>query len=325
MRQQVDIDAIRGVNVTLDDLGRLSAHIGDDGIAADVAVTAAAMQRIASLIAEFDGLPVLSAAHAETVADAERSDGARAQWEAEWGRPVRAAIEEARRLVGGPGTDPETDPATSYEECIEHLGTAIEQAQSHLANDDALAQQASQLGASLDNDRSSLAALEGESAELTRDWDGLIEVLAGLIPHIDGDDCPVCGRDYGELQLDPSMIMSRRSSRTTPGSQPGFGPSRLNDQACKLDREHDGAAERHRAAQDFCGGHKRHPLAARRDAGRAGDIGRVRGDGHSGLGCACRGGAARTAGTRSRIGDRSGSRRPVTPLLGADGPWGRSR
>ena len=113
---------------------------------------------------------------------------------------MRAAIAAARGLVGGVGTDDGTDPAASHRECSELLAASIEQAHRRLADDEVLALQATNVGASLDDARARLDELEGESAELTRDWDGLIEALAGLIPHLDADDCPVCGRDFQELQ-----------------------------------------------------------------------------------------------------------------------------
>src|SRR5262249_37339272 len=48
---------------------------------------------------------------------------------------------------------------------------------------------------------------------------GLSQALAALVPHIHGEECPVCGRDYREVSKEPLLVrLALQVSRLTEQS-----------------------------------------------------------------------------------------------------------
>jgi exonuclease SbcC len=56
-----------------------------------------------------------------------------------------------------------------------------------------------------------IAGTDNELKQLSEHADALARALAGLVPHVHDDDCPVCGRDFQELEQGP---LSARLSAT---------------------------------------------------------------------------------------------------------------
>ena len=59
------------------------------------------------------------------------------------------------------------------------------------------------LDATIQRSRSRLTDLERELPSLSQDAEALASALAAIVPHIHGDECPVCLRDYSELRRGP--------------------------------------------------------------------------------------------------------------------------
>ena len=68
--------------------------------------------------------------------------------------------------------------------------------------------------------RARLSELDQELPILSQDAESLARVLAAIVPHIHGDECPVCKRDFSELRKGPlsARVSASIASLTSIGS-----------------------------------------------------------------------------------------------------------
>jgi hypothetical protein len=59
------------------------------------------------------------------------------------------------------------------------------------------------LNQAVEQSRARVALADEQLASITGEAEGLSRALASIIPHIHGDDCPVCGRNYHEVSGNP--------------------------------------------------------------------------------------------------------------------------
>jgi exonuclease SbcC len=100
---------------------------------------------------------------------------------------------------------PSSDPAPIHSAAREAVSTEVGRLQALLAADEAARANMARLDDAVVEAQRRLATLDSElaSSATATTAEELGRVLAALVPHVHGDDCPVCGRDYGETSDTP--------------------------------------------------------------------------------------------------------------------------
>ena len=138
---------------------------------------------------------------------AEITDAQRAEesWRVDAGPRLARAFEAAGSLMGYRAQTDDDDPAATLEQYLERVSSSLAREIDLFEADAARADQVTQLTGDLEGRRGELARLDSELAALTVNWDGLVEALVTIVPHIEGEECPVCGRDFAEVS-DESLV-----------------------------------------------------------------------------------------------------------------------
>ena len=115
-----------------------------------------------------------------------------------------------------------TDPQTAQRTALSRVEADLERCTRAIAQDDALAVQIEALDQAVAKGRARIAIVEEQLGEIAGDTEALSRALVAMLPHVHGDHCPVCGRDYREVSNDP--LVQRVSSQV----------ARLTEQADRL-------------------------------------------------------------------------------------------
>jgi DNA repair protein SbcC/Rad50 len=120
--------------------------------------------------------------------------------------------------------------------------------------DDVLVTQVEQLNQVVDQSRARVSLADEQLASITREAEGLSRALAGIIPHITGEECPICGRDYSEVSVEPlaqhvSAQVARLAEQTARLQALGRSRASAVSEQMNAERERD-AANGKRLTQD---------------------------------------------------------------------------
>lgn len=132
-------------------------------------------------------------------------------WNDTVGRELNSAVEDLRADLPDISPLASTDPEAVHAEATERVEAELERVNQLLLQDQAATNQDAEIDQIIQRGRARVLKLEGQIAEVVGDPKGLRAVLAELLSHIDGEDCPVCGRDYSEVSDEP--LLSRVSHR----------------------------------------------------------------------------------------------------------------
>ena len=120
------------------------------------------------------------------------------QWQADVGQSLESSIGELKTLLSSRKVTLETGPED------ERLG-ALKSAEAGLARiNEALSREALddkkslELIQGINQGTARIKILDGQLLDAAGESEGLAQALSSLLPHIHGEDCPVCGRDFGE-------------------------------------------------------------------------------------------------------------------------------
>ena len=185
---------------------------------------AAALRRWLSRSDEEQNLLRLNASHAEIAAlrasqatpqgrgmalasrRAEATEQAAGQAAARWrethGAALEALLDRLRdELPGIPSALAGEDPATAHQSALRQIVAQLERAKENAKADARRAAEVKRLNQQIKRTEARIAAVDRRlAARRAHDAGGqLAAALAALAPHIHGEDCPVCGRDYAEL------------------------------------------------------------------------------------------------------------------------------
>lgn len=142
-------------------------------------------------------------AEAENLSDLE--EAARASeadlqaWLRESGAVLQRGLDELRDQYPTLGLGVNSTPGGALREALEELMRHLRQSSLRLLSDDRSRQRLGEFRASRESARARLALVDARIASLTANSDALSQILTDLIPHIDSEDCPVCGRDFEEV------------------------------------------------------------------------------------------------------------------------------
>jgi exonuclease SbcC len=131
---------------------------------------------------------------------------AAARWRETHGAALEALLDRLREeLPGAPSVLAGDDPAAVHETALQQITAHIERAKASAAADARCAAEIKRLDTEIKKRRGRIGAIDRQlAASETHGVGGeLAGALAALAPHIHGQDCPVCGRDYAEVAREP--------------------------------------------------------------------------------------------------------------------------
>jgi exonuclease SbcC len=202
LRQALAVEPT-GVTMSEADLAALEVQLGPDGSEEDFARYAGQAERLSQLRTALIRLPQLSEVSGNLVARAAASRSLETQWRGGPGKQIVESLEAAASYIGPATQTLAQDPRAALTDCLARVTASIVRDQQLLADDDSRGTRAAELQEELGAVRGDLVALDAELAMLTMNWDGLVRSLAALAPHISGEGCPVCGRDFSEVSDEP--------------------------------------------------------------------------------------------------------------------------
>jgi exonuclease SbcC len=132
-------------------------------------------------------------------ADAAR-DAADAWWKSS-GSKLETVLDEIRNDIPTIATAVATDPAAAHEEALEQINGELQRTKATLTTDERAATEMKRLDGRIRTAQKRVEKIDRELVSLSSVATGrdLASTLAALVPHLHGDDCPVCGRDYSEI------------------------------------------------------------------------------------------------------------------------------
>ncbi len=132
-----------------------------------------------------------------------KSRDALGRWRASEGERIEAAIKGVRSLFPDLATPASTSPRLALDEARERVEADRARLSAQVAREDADAKRLEELENAITHARGRLTILDRETGALAADAGALAAALAALAPHVHGDDCPVCGRNFAEVGEGP--------------------------------------------------------------------------------------------------------------------------
>lgn len=127
-------------------------------------------------------------------------------WRASHGAALETVLDEVRNVLpGAPAAAGATDPAAVCAAALEQVSAELDRLTAALNADELARTEVERLDQSIEATRHRLAAIEEQIAASgsATAIEELGKALAALIPHVDSEHCPVCGRDYSEVSREP--------------------------------------------------------------------------------------------------------------------------
>jgi exonuclease SbcC len=214
---------------------RLAADSSEDRELVQLART---RQELAGLLQRWSELP-------KTVAAKERETQERAE------RRTRASLEKWRN---GPGMrlaeiakdlvdifmnlpSPLSSDPTELRDILERDVVAERERCTILLNrSNAATTRINSLQQSIRQSETRIAEIDRELTTFAGDTEGLARALAGIVPHLHGENCPVCNRDYSELRKGP-LAARLSASIASLTSQASRLKSLVADRAAEIGRK----------------------------------------------------------------------------------------
>jgi exonuclease SbcC len=170
-------------------------------------------RELAGLRAQWEPISVDPAAADRSAAEEEERAAREAvnQWRQVSGQLLETVIDSLRAIFPDLPSLASTDPETALTTAASRVETELHRCQQLVAQDDAATATVAQLDQNIDRSRARISILDVQVSELAGDAEGLSRALAALVPHIHGEDCPVCGRSFSEVSPEP--LVSRVSAQ----------------------------------------------------------------------------------------------------------------
>lgn len=125
-----------------------------------------------------------------------------ARWRATAGTQLNAIFATLQKRFPNV-TLTEADPGASYATATATVKAALERTRTALTNDDVLVRSLADLQVSVRQGQGRLEQIDQQLANVGGANRDLAEALSAITSHIEGESCPVCGRDFGEISPKP--------------------------------------------------------------------------------------------------------------------------
>lgn len=124
-------------------------------------------------------------------------------WRAEHGQRFELALSRVSELLPDVDLPSPLDLERSRVAALKAVQAEFARCDSQIKRDAEGAAKLASMDLDLDRARSRLSVLEDQLARHAATSGGLAQALSGLLSHVHGEDCPVCGRDFGEVSARP--------------------------------------------------------------------------------------------------------------------------
>ena len=150
-------------------------------------------------------LPADLSAEKRVSAEVEETDAAAAlaAWRNDAGAKLERLLDALRNVFPDLPSSASTDPKTAHATATARVAAEISRLEGTLAQDRATAARISRLDEDVGRAEARIKIVDEQLTGIAVDVNGLSQALAALTPHIHGEDCPVCGRDFSEVSEQP--------------------------------------------------------------------------------------------------------------------------
>jgi exonuclease SbcC len=133
--------------------------------------------------------------------DASAARDAADAWWASSGSELEAILDEIRKDMPTLTAAAATDPSSAHQSALEQINNETKRIKDRVTADASTAVEMKKLESTI---RTAAKRLEKIDQQFAAGGDtvggrDLASALAALVPHLHGEDCPICGRDYGEI------------------------------------------------------------------------------------------------------------------------------
>jgi exonuclease SbcC len=118
-------------------------------------------------------------------------------------RPQTAPPQRRPKVRLAPPSSAFTDPKTAHGVATIRITPEIQRLQAGLSQEREAAARVSALDEDVGRAEARIQIVDDQIATLAKDASVLSQALVTLTPHIHGDDCPVCGRNFTEVSAEP--------------------------------------------------------------------------------------------------------------------------
>jgi exonuclease SbcC len=132
-------------------------------------------------------------------------------WRETTGVVLERVLNQLREQFSDLPTSAAAGPKTAHEIAVTRVDAELQRLQSTLDRDAAAIKRVSEIDEALERANARVTLVDDQIAGLAADADDLARALAEITPHIHGEDCPVCGRDFGEASEEPLLTHVQRS------------------------------------------------------------------------------------------------------------------
>ncbi len=170
---------------------------------------------------EISGAPAARelAALAKATQDARKATSA---WRETHGQALEDVLTSLRSRFSLPDATTAQDPAAVRAQAVAAIDSDLARHRESLASDASARTEVARLDAAAAEGQVRLASIDEQLAESgsATDAEELAKALAALIPHVHTDNCPVCGRAFGEVSEEPLVAhLSVRVSQLSEHAQ----------------------------------------------------------------------------------------------------------
>ncbi len=133
--------------------------------------------------------------------DASAARDAADAWWASSGSELEAILDEIRKDIPTLTAAAATEPSSAHQSALEQINNEKKRIKDRVTADASTAAEMKKLESTI---RTAAKRLEKIDQQFAAGGDtvggrDLASALAALVPHLHGEDCPICGRDYGEI------------------------------------------------------------------------------------------------------------------------------
>jgi exonuclease SbcC len=141
------------------------------------------------------------------------------EWRDTFGKELERILDELRQTFPDLPSSASTDPGLACDTALKLATTEVRRCDELISQADVVTNEIATLEQAIARHQSRSAQLDEQISAIAGDTDSLSRNLAALIPHIRSEDCPVCGRDFGEVSPEPLVAhLSSRVARLTEQS-----------------------------------------------------------------------------------------------------------
>ena len=153
----------------------------------------------------WSGLPTNIAAADRSASEAEETAAASEvyAWRAGLGATLDALLDGLRSMFPDLPSSASTDPSTAHATAIARVVAEVNRLQDALKQEYDAATRERGLDEDVRRVGSRIQIIDEQIAAVADDASGLSQALASLTPHIHGENCPVCGRDFSDISKEP--------------------------------------------------------------------------------------------------------------------------